>query len=235
MSPRNSKAHIALNECGSPAILCPNKPPHSDSVYLKIEGTSSLALAARGLYLRCLCCLLHLREHLANGFVGPRATLFSPGLQPLGLFFEVGEEVRAAEHGAPRADHRLHLFPNDPLFPVAFEEEVFVDQPAVYNARHHLPITKHHAYVRVFLAAGRTQARQVLCCFRVEVGREPIPRFSQLWLAPVLKQPQHQIHLLVRYFAHVSSFGFGFWTDFFVPLFALSIFAMSAVNPPPDS
>src|SRR6267378_4323663 len=111
-------------------------------------------LAACGLRLGRLRCLSHLREYFANGFVGPWAALFSPGLQPLDLFFEIREEVWAAEHRAPRADHRLYLFPNNPLFPVAFEEEVFVDEPAVHDARHHLPIAEHHAHVRVFLAAG---------------------------------------------------------------------------------
>src|SRR6266436_1158099 len=164
-------------------------------------------LAACGLRLCCLRCLSHLREHFANGFVGPWAALFSPGLQPPDLFFEIREEVWAAEHRTPRANHRLYLFPNNPLFPVAFEEEVFVDEPAVHDARHHLPVSEHHAHVRVFLAARRTHAHQVVRSFHVEVGGEPIPRFAQSGLAPLLEQPQHQIDLLVRYFSHVSSFG----------------------------
>src|SRR5438445_10100739 len=56
-------------------------------------------LAACGLRLGRLRCLSHLREYFANGFVGPWAALFSPGLQPLDLFFEIREEVWAAEHG----------------------------------------------------------------------------------------------------------------------------------------
>src|SRR5260221_6339116 len=71
----------------------------------------------------------------------------SSDLQVVAVFFQVGEEVWAAEHGAPCADHRLHLFKHNPLFPVAFEEELFVDKAAVYDARHHLPVTEHHAHV----------------------------------------------------------------------------------------
>src|SRR5438876_11877569 len=99
-------------------------------------------LAGGGLRLLCLRRLLRLRKNLANGFVGSWAALFSPGLQVIALRLQVGEEVRAAEHGAPRADHGLHLFPDSPLFPVAFEEKLFVDQPAVHDAGHHLPVTQ---------------------------------------------------------------------------------------------
>src|SRR5260370_20746092 len=105
------------------------------------------ALGARGLRLGRLSCLLHLREHFANGFVGSWAALLAPRFQVVALFFQIGEEVWAAEHGALRAEHRLHLFKNNPLLPVAFEEEFFVDQPAVDDARHHLPVTDHHAQV----------------------------------------------------------------------------------------
>src|SRR6266478_4525148 len=192
-------------------------------------------LAARGLRLGRLACLLHLCEHFANGIVGPGAALFPPSLEALALSFQIAEEVGAAEHRAPRHDHRLHLFPNGPLLPVAFEEEVFVDKAAVYDARDHFPITEHHAHVSVFLAAGRTHTHQVVRSFHVEVGREPITRLAQPWLAPVLIQTQHQINLFVRYFTHVSSFGFDFWNNFFMPFFAPSLLTTSAVKPPADS
>src|SRR6266481_2925201 len=191
-------------------------------------------LAARGMRLGRLACLLHLCEHFANGIVGPGAALFPPSLEALALCFQIAEEVRAAEHRAPRSDHRLHLFPDGPLLPVAFEEKVFVDKAAVYDARHHFPITEHHAHVCVFPASGRTDTHQVLLVFCVEVDREPLPRFAQPWLTPVLVQTQHQIDLFVRCFAHVSSFGFGFWTDSFAPFFAPNFITTSVVNPPAD-
>src|SRR6202045_1644976 len=197
-------------------------------------GFESELLAARGLRLGCLGCLLHLCEHFANGIVGPGAALFSPSLEALALSFQIAEEVRAAEHRAPRHDHRLHLFPHGPLLPVAFEEEVFVDKAAVYDARHHFPITEHHAHVSVFLAAGRTHAHQVVRSFHVEVSREPIARLAQPGLAPVLIQTQHQINLFVRYFTHVSSFGFDFWNSFLVPFFTPNFITTSVVNPPAD-
>src|SRR5437899_11158929 len=100
-------------------------------------------LAGGGLRLLCLRRLLHLRKNLANGFVGSWAALFSPGLQAIALRLQVAEEVRAPEHGAPRADHRHHLFPDNPLSPVAFEEQLSVDQPAVPDAGHHPPGTPH--------------------------------------------------------------------------------------------
>jgi len=40
--------------------------------------------------------------------------------------------------------------------------------------------------------------------------------------------------LFVRCFAHVSSFGFGFWTDSLAPLFAPNFITTSVVNPPAD-
>src|SRR5437016_3977342 len=193
-------------------------------------------LAGRGLRLGRLACLLHLREHFANGCVGPGVALLAPGFEAIAVLFEVAEELRAAKHRAPRDDHRLHLFPHAPLLPVAFEEKLFVDEAAVYDARDHFPITEHHAHVRVSLAAGRTDTHQLLLVFHVEVGREPLPRFAQPWLTPVLKQTQHQIDLFVRYFTHVvSSFGLDFWNNFFGPFFALSFLTTSAVNPPADS
>jgi hypothetical protein len=120
------------------------------------------------------------------------------------------------------------------LLPVAFEEKVFVDKAAVYDARHHFPITEHHAHVCVFPATGGTDTHQVLLVFCVKVGREPLPRFAQPWLTPVLVQTQHQIDLFVRCFAHVSSFGFGFWTDSFAPFFVPNFITTSVVNPPAD-
>src|SRR5947199_7025546 len=45
-----------------------------------------------------------------------RGCVFSPGLQAIALGFQVGEEVGAAEHRAPRAEHRLYLFKHHPLF-----------------------------------------------------------------------------------------------------------------------
>src|SRR5260370_6639643 len=191
-------------------------------------------LSSRGLHLRSLTCLLHLREHFADGFVGPGAALLPPSFQVVALLFQVGEEVWAAEHRAPGGKHRFHLFKHRPLFPVAFEKKLLLNQRAVHDARHHLPVTEHHAHVSIFLAAGRTHAHPVVRSFHLEAGREPVARFSQLWFAPLLIQPQHQIHLLVRYLAHVSSFGFDFGTDFFVPGFIPIFFTTTAANPPVD-
>src|SRR5260370_1313727 len=89
---------------------------------------------------------------------------------------------------------------------VVFEEKFFVDQPPVDDARYHLPVTKHHAHVQVPLAAGRTNARQVVGILHVEVCRDPVARFSQFRVAPLLLHPQHQIHLLSPSFSHPSSF-----------------------------
>src|SRR6266478_7258627 len=206
--------------------------PHPADIQLKMAPAPVLALRADCLRFGRLRCLLHLREHLANSFVGPGAALLAPCFQAITLFFQVGEEVRAAEHRAPRGEHRFHLFKHRPLFPVAFEEELLFDQPTVHDAGHHLPVTEHHAHVSIFLGARRTHAHQVVRRFHVEVGREPVARFSQLRFAPLLIQPQHQIHLLVRYFAHVSSFEFG--TDFFATGFTPIFFTTTAANPPVD-
>src|SRR5229473_2895219 len=236
------RASTSPSECGSKPW-----PPTNSRIpwqYAKCRaGFEPELLSSRGLHLWSLTCLLHLREHLANGFVGPGAALLPPSFQVVALLFQVGEEVWAAEHRAPRAQHRFHLFKHRPLFAVAFEEKLLVNQPAVHDARHHLPVTEHHAHVRVFLAAGRTHAHQVVRSFHVEVGAEPIPRFTQSGLAPLLEQPQHQIDLLIRYFSHVSSLGLdcgfvfrgtSFMTAPFVSLFERNLFTTSAVNPPVD-
>src|SRR6266849_5012603 len=227
------RASTSPSECGSKPW-----PPTNSRIpwqYAKCRaGFEPELLSSRGLHLWSLTCLLHLREHLANGFVGPGAALLPPSFQVVALLFQVGEEVWAAEHRAPRAQHRFHLFKHRPLFAVAVEEKLLVNQPAVHDARHHLPVTEHHAHVRVFLAAGRTHAHQVVRSFHLKVGREPVARFSQLWFAPLLIQPQHQIHLLVRYFCHVSSFGFEFGTDFFATGFTPIFFTTTAANPPVD-
>src|SRR5438876_1194775 len=56
-------------------------------------------------------------------------------------------------------------------------------------------------------------------------------------LAPLLVQAQHQIHLLVRYLAHVSSFGFESChaTNSSGACFFPSIFTKSAVSPPVET
>src|SRR6202521_2772785 len=141
-------------------------------------------LASRGLRLHRLARLLHLREHFTNGCVGPGDALLAPGFEAIAMLFEVAEELRAAEHRAPRDDQRLHLFPDAPLLPVAFEETLFVDKASVYDARAYLPITEHHAHVCVFPAPRRTDTHQVLLVFCVKVGGEPLPRFAPPWLPP---------------------------------------------------
>src|SRR5947209_17568619 len=81
--------------------------PHPADIQLKMAPVPSLALPAGCLRFGRLRCLLHLREHLANSFIGPGAALLAPCFQAITLFFQVREEVRAAEHRAPRAEHRF--------------------------------------------------------------------------------------------------------------------------------
>src|SRR5260370_33012426 len=173
------RASTSPSECGSKPW-----PPTNSRIlwqYAKWKaGFEPELLSSHGLHLGSLTCLLHLREPFADGFVGPGAALLPPSFQVVALLFQIGEEVSAAEHRAPGGKHRFHLLKHRPLFAVAFEEKLLVNQPAVHNARHHLPVTEHHAHVSVFLAAGRTHAHQVVRSFHVKVGREPVARFSQL-------------------------------------------------------
>src|SRR5204863_8970215 len=118
--------------------------------------------------------------------------LLAPAVEPLAELLEVAGELRAAKHRAARDDQRLHLFPHAPWLPAAFEQNLFVEEAAVYDARDHFPITEHHAHVRVSLAAGRTDTHQLLLAFHVEVDRAPLPRFPQPRLTPVRKQTQSQ-------------------------------------------
>src|SRR5438552_292780 len=60
-------------------------------------------------------------------------------------------------------------------------------------------------------------------------------RASESDVAPLLVQAQHQIHLLVRYLAHVSSFGFESCDKFFGGCFFPSIVTKSAVSPPVET
>src|SRR5579859_124701 len=213
---------------GGPRLFLPQAPaPFRPSRY---------SLCSRRL--RRLRALHHFRPHFPHRFVRARAVLFPPRLQPLALFFHVREHLLASEHGPPRSEHGLHLFPHHPLFATAFEEQVFVDQSAVHDARHHLPIPQHHPHVRVFLAPGRTQPHHVLRARHVKVRSEPVPRLAQFRLAPLLVQPQHQVHLLVCYFSHDSSFSFvlfGLSDKFFPPFGASSLLTTTAATPPVET
>src|SRR5258708_12030277 len=84
--------------------------PRPVDIQLQMAPVPILALPAGCLSFGRLRCLLHLREHLANNFVGPGAAFLAPCFQVVALFFEVVEEVRTPEPRAPPAEHRFHPF-----------------------------------------------------------------------------------------------------------------------------
>src|SRR5260370_3459365 len=175
------------NKGGAPPNLSQAGPASCGYSTENAARSPALALPAGCLRFGRLRCLLHLCEHFADGFVVPGAALLPPSFQVVALLFQVGKEVWAAEHRAPGGKHRFHLFKHRPLFPVAFEEKLLVNQPAVHDARHHLPVTEHHAHVSVFLAAGLdTRASS-----RPPFSRGSWPRTSRALLATFVRAAPH--------------------------------------------
>src|SRR5262249_11811262 len=120
-----------------------------------------------------------------------------------------------------------------PHFSAVFEEKLFVDQPAVRDACHHLPVANDHAHVQIRLAAWGTQLHRFFDGLRMKVGCVPVPRVPQLRLPPCVVQLQQQIDLLDCCSAHRSSLEFtalGFFTAFFLDRH----FAASVDRPPAD-
>src|SRR5260370_27828951 len=130
------RASTSPSECGSKPW-----PPTNSRIlwqYAKCKaGFEPELLSSHGLHLRSLTCLLHLREHFADGFVGPGAALLPPSFQVVALLFQIGDEVSAADHRAPGGKHPFHLLKHHPLFAVSFEGQLLVHHPAGHNARDH--------------------------------------------------------------------------------------------------
>src|SRR6516162_5683690 len=165
-------------------------------------------LAGRRLRLAGLGRRVQLRKKVARFCVHAWITLFSPGFEPCAALFEIVHHVLVAEHLAPAGDGRLQLLPYNPHFPAVFEEQLFVDQSAVRDAGHHLPVADHHPHVGVLQSARGTQLHRFLHALWMEVRGVPVPSFSQLRFPPGVVQLQHQVDLFDRGTAHASSFGF---------------------------
>src|SRR5579863_5668099 len=84
-----------------------------------------------------------------------RRTLFAPGFQPLARFFDIRKHRRILEGSAPRRHDHAHALPDDPDFAVALKKQFVVNQPAVHDARHHLPVADHHTNIGIFIATLR--------------------------------------------------------------------------------
>src|SRR5437588_9781194 len=96
--------------------------------------------------------LLH---HLPHGYIRTRSALFAPALQPLARFFQIQKNRRIFESRSPRRHNTADPIPHHPDFAVALKKKLVIDQPAVHDAGHHVPITQHHPDAVVFLGARR--------------------------------------------------------------------------------
>src|SRR5712671_5380045 len=130
--------------------------------------------------------------------------LLSPGFQPLVRFFDICKQPRIFERRSPDRHDRPHAVPHHPDLSVAFEKQLVVDQPAVHDARHHLPITDHHPYISVFFASLRIFFHHVFHRRGMEMFHEPCARLPQSRFAPHVVQPQHQVDFVIAYLRHVS-------------------------------
>src|SRR5438876_11334663 len=98
-----------------------------------------------------------LAHHLTHGHGRSRGPLLSPGFQPLAGLFDVLEQVGILKSGAPGRNDGAHAVPHDPDFSIALKKKFIVDQAAIHDARHHFPITDHHAdventYIRMVIS-----------------------------------------------------------------------------------
>src|SRR6266576_1537696 len=105
--------------------------------------------------LTALGARFRLYHHLPHRRSGSRRALLPPGFQPFASFFHVLEEMRILESGAPRRTDRPHTVPHHPNLAITVEKQFVVDQPAIHDPGHHVPVADHHADVSVFLPALR--------------------------------------------------------------------------------
>src|SRR5580692_9569552 len=87
----------------------------------------------------------YLTHHLPHRGRRTRRALLAPDFQPLAGLLDVLKKVRVLESRAPRGDDGPHAIPNYPDFAVTVEEKFVINQSAVYDPCHHVPITDYHA------------------------------------------------------------------------------------------
>src|ERR1700719_1066807 len=147
---------------------------------------------------------LQLRHHLPHRCGRPGRSLLPPLLQPLASVLDIPEKVRVFERRTPRGNYRTHAIPYHPQFAIALKKKLIVDQSAIHNGRHHLPVADYHADISVLLAALRIFQHHVLGRLRMKMFHEPRPRLAQTRLAPKVVETEHQIYFLIADLAHTS-------------------------------
>src|SRR5580698_5298200 len=222
----SSPCRIFLNyrESAEPAACIAKAPTRQSIRALLVVGR------LRPILLRCL---VHLRVRLAYRLHGTRTALFSPCIQPFAMLLQVAEELWIRKHRPPRWHQVLDRFPHSPLLARILKKQLFINQPAVRNARHHLPVAQHHPHVRAFLTSGRRYLHRFVGALWTKIPRHPFPRFPQLRLSSQLVQMQHQVHLLVCR-SHVFS-SFYLRNNFVAIFFHRSLFASTAATPPVET
>src|ERR1700722_13581108 len=176
------------NPCGSDSD---GKPSDRES---RVETKSSTS--------RFLPCLIH---HLPHRRARTRRLLLAPGLQPPASIFNVRKQLRILECCTPDGHDAVHAVPYHPDLSVALKEKLIVDQSAIHNARHHIPVADDHANESVLFSALRKFLHHVFWRRRMKMFQKPRARLPQPRLASHLVELQHQVYFFIRNLAH---FGF---------------------------
>src|ERR1700678_2400533 len=95
----------------------------------------------------------HPRRHLAHRLIRPRRPPLTPLLHVTTVNLQILKHVWILEHLPPRRYQRLQPVPHHPLLARILEEKLLIDQPAVHDVRHHVPVTPHHPHVLVLVAS----------------------------------------------------------------------------------
>src|SRR5580704_11594092 len=138
-----------------------------------------------------------LLQHAAHRRRRPWRSLLAPRLQPLARLFDIRKHCWILERRAPRWHDHAHSLPHDPDFTVALKKQLVVDQSAVHDARHHLPVADHHPDEILLVASRRILLHRLFGRHRTKMIHEPRARLSQSCFATDVVKPEHQIHFVV--------------------------------------
>src|SRR5216683_3097960 len=116
--------------------------------------------------------------------------LLPPCFQPLVGFFNVRKQPWIFERRPPSRHDSAHPVPHHPDLTVALEEQLVIDQPAIDDARHHVPIADHHTNECVLFASLRIFLHHVFRGLRMEIFNEPRARLPLPRRLPLRWLPQ---------------------------------------------
>src|SRR6266403_2428003 len=144
-------------------------------------------------------------QQTSHGCARPRRPPFPPRFKPLAGVLDVLKQVWILECCAPRRNDRAHAIPHHPNLAVALKEQFVVDQSAIHNTRHHVPITDDHSNVSVFLAPLREFLHHFFGRQRVKMFHAPRPRLPEPRFTPHIVKSKHQIDFVIAQLRHRES------------------------------